>query len=236
MFLTHDELVILRDMGPTLLAACEGVVGWVKRDDVDLSGMDISGLGPRSPLPMRESLLHEGVGEGMPRTVVVSPSPSPSPPTLAHQIEDEQEGPLDAESLSSHASAVKTRTSNQFDLDSPLPTPKEDGSASFATQQERPRQESRAGKDEQSDGSQPIVTAADRARLRESLASFESDTSSALGGIGGLLMGSGSGGDATAAVGAEAVPNGEGGTRRESEEESLAYGREAATGSKGESD
>lgn len=110
MFLTNDKLVILRDMGPVLVASCEGVVGWVRREDVrfhrpqspghaDVIASPMSksqsGRSLRSQLDIGAGNVHGGSAMREPQTTLAAPGTegaggfksvvvSPSPPQ--HQM------------------------------------------------------------------------------------------------------------------------------------------------------
>lgn len=137
MFLTHDRLVILRDMGDVLVASCEGVVGWVRREDVRID--KVLGLGsptssvrnvPR-PLPSdsemegsgndRTSAEHgaedgadslsapKAIAQGW-KTVIVSPSP-PAHTALLPDSDDHLSEPIE---LSGPSGAPTVRQSGAW--------------------------------------------------------------------------------------------------------------------------
>ena len=245
MFLTHDRLVILRDMGDVLIASCEGVVGWIRREDVQFdaplspgdANMPISSSSSKQSL----SAIANGslpVGDGAFKSIVVSPSPpqhtallpEDHPPANSHEAgvspihsPSPSNGSRTPDDLSAgHPSPLDLqRISNQFDLESPLNTPGSSqlGSAFVDTRNDMPGAFPGASAplvdgmplghgqsvndtpraEEPSDALAELAARVkprmeetetmQRNGVRESMASMRSDTSSALGGIGGLLMG-----------------------------------------------
>ncbi|KAI9639156.1 putative rab GTPase activator [Dioszegia hungarica] len=124
MYLEGDSLVLLRDLGPILIASCEGVVGWVKKDHVRFDRLASSSSptpsSPTSaPISRSESVTPHA---DLPRTVVHSPSPPMSTKNLPLPIDHDEQGrklSLLAESMDEK----DKRASNPFELDSPLGTP-----------------------------------------------------------------------------------------------------------------
>ena len=274
MFLTHDRLVILRDMGDVLVASCEGVVGWVRRADVHVLEPESPGRGDVVALPKSESGrsmrlqaasaplglknimgvgVEDGAGAGAGfKSIIVSPSPPQHTQLLPEQGEqhrdpymadrDEATTPASSNNTPHPGAGFRTpddlspfpspgpsdlqRISNQFDFDdaespslSPLHTPGSvsasgagavsmpgglpgavtpdvvgaDTEALHAVSEER--EEIGDGHGEGPGGEEDAIRAQSRG-VRESVTSMRSDTSSALGGIGGLLLGAGGGGGA----------------------------------------
>ncbi|KAL7422049.1 hypothetical protein Q5752_003822 [Cryptotrichosporon argae] len=73
MYIQGDEVIVLRDHGPDLIAYCEGEVGWVKRAAI---AFETPVSGPSSPRPA-------GPASPLPRSPASSCSQSPqSPPAL----------------------------------------------------------------------------------------------------------------------------------------------------------
>ena len=104
MYITGDDLILLREAGDILLAACEGVVGWAKREDIRFDKLAGTSRKPSLDIPGRDDL---------PRTVLIAPSP----PQHAATLPDEH--------MHIPLSATK-RISGPFELDSPLQSPRLD--------------------------------------------------------------------------------------------------------------
>jgi hypothetical protein len=154
MFITGDTLILLRELDDVVLASCEGVVGWIKKGDVDFGistgtkGLDIpdtiiSSPTPPTrtiPLPQPQDTLEEGEGEG---------------------LEVDQRTP------------DSRRASGPFDLGTPNHSPGLESSTFFDDPPAMPRQQEIKEEEE---------------RNRDSVGS---SASSALGGIGGFMLGVG---------------------------------------------
>ncbi|RXK39913.1 hypothetical protein M231_02847 [Tremella mesenterica] len=80
MYIKNDTLVLLRDLGDILLASCEGVVGWARKDGLRiLSLAGSTSISPDHPTGLR--------------TVVVSPSP-PTNHIHLPQLDDHISSPV----------------------------------------------------------------------------------------------------------------------------------------------
>lgn len=164
MFIQGDQLVLLREDRDCIWASCEGVVGWVKKGEIQFDQIASSS----SPSP-RSSL--EIIRDDLPRTVLTAPSP---PPIVATLPETEGDG-LDAPSV------VSRRISGPFELESPQQSPNLDqGERFFDRPHERDTQDKPVSRD-------PREEQEESQEKRESVASIAS--SEALGGIGGFMMG-----------------------------------------------
>lgn len=104
MFIAGDHLVLLREDPDCVWASCEGVVGWVKRGEVQFDQVAGSSS-PRISLdtPARDDL---------PRTVLTAPSPPPIITELAN----------DNRTLAAPKHASR-RISSPFEFESPQQSP-----------------------------------------------------------------------------------------------------------------
>lgn len=162
MFIQGDELILLRDLGNVVLASCEGVVGWVEKGQVEFDHV----ASTSSP---RTIQLDVPASDDVPRTILTAPSPPVKPVDLPV----EKTSKLDVAPPSLRNSK---RVSGPFELDSPQQSPnlEQVNQTFFDQQQSLP---SVPHKDE------PTTDGDDK---RESVTSV---ASSALGGIGGFMMG-----------------------------------------------
>ena len=164
MYISGDTLILLREQEEVVIAACEGVVGWIKKGDVNFN----------SSYPGKM----EG---GIPNTIIQSPTPPthniPLPAEDVYAGVDEDDGGLEVDAPTpdsrrasgpfdlgtpNHSPGIdKDETTEFFDQVAPLPTSSEDMGL--------------VGRDEET-----------QRRIRES---YRSSASSGLGGIGGFMMG-----------------------------------------------
>ena len=164
MFISGDELVLLRELNEVDLASCEGVVGWVKKGLVAFQRS--SETTPKTSL--------EATRDDLPRTNLIAPSPSP--PSTNRLLPVDQPNHLDAPRDSK-------RVSGPFELDSPQQSPNIDHADSrFSIQQaaaiiEEPTETLRSRPESQ----------IEVAPIRDSVISTAS--SEMYGGIGGFMMG-----------------------------------------------
>ncbi|WWC89004.1 uncharacterized protein L201_003921 [Kwoniella dendrophila CBS 6074] len=176
MYISGDELILLRDLGKVLLASCEGIIGWVERDHIKFDSLAGSSTPPR-------------VTTELPKTILTEPSPTRSTtssnyhyhqPLIAshHDIdEDEDDGDQleDLQPNTKRRTRDMKRVSGPFELDSPQPSPslsKDDSDGGFFEQQQQQQQ------------------------VEENRESIISSTSSeAFGGLGGFMMGGSDGED-----------------------------------------
>jgi hypothetical protein len=190
MYITGDTLTLLRQEVEVDIAACDGVVGWIKKGDVDFH------------LDTSSTQVEE---RGIPNTIISSPTPPtrniPLPINHDHDHdhssdvydgteEGEREGGLEVD----HPTPDSRRASGPFDLGTPNHSPGLDkGDMEFFDDQQAPpipaategplgtERETEMGRDEET-----------QRRIRES---YRSSASSGLGGIGGFMMGNGGGDD-----------------------------------------
>jgi hypothetical protein len=153
MFITGDTLILLRELDDVVLASCEGVVGWIKKGDVNFG----FSTGTTEP--------------GIPDTIISSPTPPtrtiPLPQTQDASEEGEGEVGLEVD----HPTPDSRRASGPFDLGTPNHSPGLESSTFFDDPPAMPRQ-------------QEIKE--EEVRNRDSV---RSSASSALGGIGGFMLG-----------------------------------------------
>ena len=170
MFIKGDELVLLRELGEVVLASCEGVVGWVRKGQVEFDNVaSTSSPPPATP----KSSIDVPLREGLPRTVLIAPSP----PTVVSSLPDHPD-------LGLNAPRASRRMSGPFEFESPQQSPhSEDHEMRFFENQDPLKRTE--GSQEREDGVEK-----DPAK-RESVTSI---ASSALGGIGGFMMGGGDNG------------------------------------------
>lgn len=117
MYIAGDDLILLRDLGEVLLASCEGVVGWVRRHDVDFTSLASASSSPKIGL-IRVSL-DTAAQAGLPKTVVIGPSP---PPQFMSLPEEELLSETEGDGLTIRPGMDK-RISGPFELDSPQVSP-----------------------------------------------------------------------------------------------------------------
>ena len=117
MYIYGDELILLRDLGQVLIASCEGVVGWVRRDGVKFESLASSSSHPPTREPFNGKL---------PRTVLTAPSP----PTRSIPLPDVPAPTLSAGELDPGARRSK-RISGPFELESPMSSPMVEREAPF---------------------------------------------------------------------------------------------------------
>ncbi|KIR41300.1 rab GTPase activator [Cryptococcus deuterogattii 99/473] len=106
MYIRNDHLIILRDLGNVLIASCEGVVGWVRRENLRFITL-ASGSANVSPI------LDKPQEDSLPITVLTAPSPPPT--TSPHAIKSERDDALDTPFIEFK------RSSDPFDLESESP-------------------------------------------------------------------------------------------------------------------
>nr|XP_019003008.1 uncharacterized protein I203_04045 [Kwoniella mangroviensis CBS 8507]OCF66469.1 hypothetical protein I203_04045 [Kwoniella mangroviensis CBS 8507] len=165
MYISGDELILLRDLGKVLLASCEGVIGWVERENVEFDSLAGSSTPPGN---IRE----------LPKTILTVPSPprpssaQPTKPiyyTRADEDEEEGEGIDELQShLATRSRREVKRISEPFELDSPQPSPalsQDNRQQGFFDQQQQPQQ------------------------IGERSSIVSNNSSEAFGGIGGFMMG-----------------------------------------------
>ncbi|WWC62211.1 uncharacterized protein I303_104806 [Kwoniella dejecticola CBS 10117] len=165
MYISGDELILLRDLGDVLLASCEGIIGWVERKNVRFSSL---ASGSTSPSPSSTPIQKPAA---LPATILTAPSPPRPTSSHAHrhsyQYEEDEEGTQ----LGQTKGDLK-RISGPFELDSPQPSP-----SLVETQGEKGYFETqRVTQDEGQNG-----------HHRDSINS--STSSEAFRGIGGFMMG-----------------------------------------------
>jgi hypothetical protein len=199
MFIKDDQLVLLREMDDVILASCEGVVGWVKKGEVQF---DQVASGSSSPKSSETASLDGPARNGLPRTILTAPSP----PSDRHELPEVVESRLDAPRAS-------RRVSGPFEFESPQQSPGVDQIDMHFFQQQQFPINGRATKLDQVHANGELrtepsalssveaerINEQDGAELeeqdeatsdvdkRESIASMAS--SEALGGIGGFMMG-----------------------------------------------
>ncbi|ORX35590.1 rab-GTPase-TBC domain-domain-containing protein [Kockovaella imperatae] len=187
MFISGDELVLLRELDEVDLASCEGVVGWVKKGLVAFertsaaaagAAVSVSASSPGETTP--KSSLEVSLREDLPRTILIAPSPSP--PRASRLLPSDQPDHLDP----SPPQDLK-RVSGPFELESPQQSPNIDHDR-FSIQQAAATL---------AEASQPMETLAQsrpESQIeievnRESV--FSVASSEMYGGIGGFMMGTG---------------------------------------------
>ena len=126
MFIKGDVLVLLQELPDIVLASCEGVVGWVKKGEVEFDSVASSS----SPQASRRSSVEIPTRDDLPRTVLTAPSPPPQTVDLP-------------ESGSTHLDAPdqSKRASGPFDFESPAQSPRiELAETNFFDQQQQGHQ------------------------------------------------------------------------------------------------
>jgi hypothetical protein len=155
MFITGDTLILLRELDDVVLASCEGVVGWIKKGDVDF------GISTGT------------TGLGIPDTIISSPTPPTRTIPLPQSQDASEEGEGEGEGLEVDSRTPDSRrASGPFDLGTPNHSPGLESSTFFEDPPAMPRQQEIKEED----------------RNRDSVGS---SASSALGGIGGFMLGVG---------------------------------------------
>jgi hypothetical protein len=213
MYIAGDTLILLRELeddeeGGRVLGACEGVVGWIRKGDIDFSS-SVS-----RPDPIAAALVRDDNLNRIPDTIISSPTPptrtidlpsttlsnsesaSTSTSTTSTTTTTTEEGGLEADNSTPRLDGK--RASGPFDLGTPNYSPALEGrteffesaptnSESFADNLEQTPTPGQEGRKE---------------RVRDSITSNAS--SDAYGGIGGFMMGvSGAGGDDSMRSGVE---------------------------------
>jgi hypothetical protein len=166
MYISGDTLILLREESQVVIAACEGVVGWIKKGDVNFH--------------------LSSSGGGIPNTIIQSPTPPTHPiPLPADDVYagvDDDEGGLEVDAPTPDS----RRASGPFDLGTPNHSPGVERENTEFFDQVPPlpsttATEAEVGRDEET-----------QRRIRES---YRSSASSGLGGIGGFMMGNNDGDD-----------------------------------------
>jgi hypothetical protein len=164
MYISGDTLILLREEEEVVIAACEGVVGWIKKGDVNFN--------LSSPVTKENG--------GIPNTIIQSPTPPTHPiPLPADDVYagvDDDEGGLEVDAPTPDS----RRASGPFDLGTPNHSPGVERENTEFFDQVPPLPSTTAtevevGRDEET-----------QRRIRES---YRSSASSGLGGIGGFMMG-----------------------------------------------
>jgi hypothetical protein len=217
MYIAGDTLILLRELeddeeGGRVLGACEGVVGWIRKGDIDFSSsVSRPSTGPIAAVPLREDIANR-----IPDTIISSPTPptrtidlpsttlsnsgsastSTSTTSTTKTMTMAEEGGLEADTSTPRLDGK--RASGPFDLGTPNYSPALEGRTeffesaptnpeSFADNLEQTPTPGEEGREE---------------RVRDSITSNAS--SDAYGGIGGFMMGvSGAGGDDSMRSGVE---------------------------------
>jgi hypothetical protein len=166
MYISGDTLILLREEEEVVIAACEGVVGWIKKGDVNFN---------LSPHVMKEN-------GGIPNTIIQSPTPPTHNIPLPAQdvyagVDEDEDGGLEVDAPTpdsrrasgpfdlgtpNHSPGIERENTEFFDQVPPLPTSTTDVQVEVGRDEETQR------------------------RIRES---YRSSASSGLGGIGGFMMG-----------------------------------------------
>ncbi|WRT66684.1 uncharacterized protein IL334_003644 [Kwoniella shivajii] len=190
MYISGDELILLRDLDKVLLASCEGIIGWVERDNVKFDSLASTSTNTNTNTPPKPSI-------ELPKTILTAPSPprqSTKPTTTSNhpvnQISlsdydhfhghDHDDHSINNE-LQPRRGDVK-RISGPFELDSPQVSPSlgnQDQDGFFGKQQQRQQPPLRH---QQNPPPHDVII-----ENRDSIMSTTS--SEALGGIGGFMMG-----------------------------------------------
>jgi hypothetical protein len=182
MYITGDTLVLLRELEDqnVVIAACEGVVGWIKKGHVDFGLSTGSGTSTR-----------EGEGErrlGVPDTIISSPTPPTRTialPPISADTED-GDGGLEVD----HPTPDSRRASGPFDLGTPNHSPGLEETKFFENEVAPPLPVS-TSTSSVSVPSEPEVAGGEGNRASV----LSTASSDALGGIGGFMMGSSADGD-----------------------------------------
>lgn len=227
-----DELVILRVHGDLLLASCDTVIGWAKRENIRFVSLAGSSSPPRpqspallpSPPSFGASQAAKDGDEEIPRTIISSPSPPKAVPANLYPADEPDTGSPTTSKHSSAVSAADTITSAQssalatgyakmanslelpkmdehalrrvsdpFELElqrSPGPSPSIDSAEKrFEYQQDKAAAQETAGPAEPVEQEEKLPEVSEPTAKVNARDSIMSDASSALGGIGGFMMG-----------------------------------------------
>jgi len=188
MYISGDTLILLREEEEVVIAACEGVVGWIKKGDVQFDTHQSQGKGIE---------MEKEMGQGIPNTIISSPTPplrnTPLPPvedvyTGVTEDDDEEERGLEVD----HPTPDSRRASGPFDLGTPNHSPglDKDDTEFFSGQDVPPLPTS-----ENQESLRDLEVGRDEELQRRVRESYRSSASSGLGGIGGFMMGNGGGDD-----------------------------------------
>lgn len=176
MYITGDTLILLREEEEVVIAACEGVVGWIKRGDVDFKSFPSGSIADE----ITRGQEHGGTKLEVPNTIISSPTPPTKtvelPPLAdADGVEVEvDEGGLEVD----HRSPDSRRASGPFDLGTPNHSPGLDQGEVFFEKVDKdvpPLPQVVKGEGEAEANRASVLSTA---------------SSDALGGIGGFMMGS----------------------------------------------
>ncbi|WWD16988.1 hypothetical protein CI109_101424 [Kwoniella shandongensis] len=196
MYIKDDELILLRDLGEVLLASCEGIVGWVKRDEVKFDSLASASTstspsqGP-SPVRRRKSSSVDDDSFPPPRTILTAPSPPPTAQkyipslTLESPVSPPQRGETGTLEPTQKTQRELKRVSGPFELESPHPSPGLNHPQEYEDEPFFPTPTRNQVVDEQE--KETSATAVGFGGVRESMVSQAS--SDGLGGIGGFMMG-----------------------------------------------
>ena len=182
MFITGDTLILLRDSDDVVIAACEGVVGWIKKGDVDFH---------------TQTIINESKKGEIPDTIISSPTPPSRTTPLPlmsdhHDIEGgDEEGGLEVD----HPTPDSRRASGPFDLGTPNHSPglDKDSNAGFFVDNQPPLPAVSGSNEEMLSTEPEVEMARDEETQRRIRESYRSSASSGLGGIGGFMLGNTSG-------------------------------------------
>jgi len=204
MYITGDTLILLREEEEVVIAACEGVVGWIKKGDVDFG-------------PSVSTSSSTGAGGGdedgktqpelkVPNTIISSPTPPSKtielPPIPPASTEDEGEGGLEVD----HPAPDSRRASGPFDLGTPNHSPRLDQQDEFFERDAPPVPPAQKRFSEvEGEGNRASV--------------LSTASSDALGGIGGFMMGSS--GDGESFISRDGDGDEDGDTREDLKGESI---------------
>ena len=108
MFIKGDELVLLQELPDCILASCEGVVGWVKKGEVDFQSVASSSSPSTQTLDLPDR-------DDVPRTILIAPSPPSATAALPAVAANFLEAPCSERDT--------RRISGPFELDSPRHSP-----------------------------------------------------------------------------------------------------------------
>ena len=167
MYISGDTLILLREEEEVVIAACEGVVGWIKKGDVNFN--------------LSSHVTKEN--GGIPNTIIQSPTPPthtiplPVQDVYAGVDEDEEEGGLEVDAPTPDS----RRASGPFDLGTPNHSPGIERENTEFFDQVPPLPASTTATD--------VDVGRDEETQRRIRESYRSSASSGLGGIGGFMMG-----------------------------------------------
>nr|ODO03987.1 hypothetical protein L204_00329 [Cryptococcus depauperatus CBS 7855] len=118
MYCKNDHLIILKDLGDVLMASCEHVVGWVKRENL----VQLTIAGTSSESKSSSPQIWDGNTErNIIKTTLTAPSPPPSGKTLQSAHHSIIQSPLQhpsAHSTFQGSQSGSKRISGPFELDS----------------------------------------------------------------------------------------------------------------------